>query len=148
MFSEKAVKIMEAVDKHVSDMNKKVKHPYFFTWNLPTNHIHQDVTEISYFGVDIGKHLIQETAENIERCSPVILLYFFGRINNLSECTVPGNIADYWNVHFTKIIQKNYFALDCAARGFHSINNAEFMIDASNNIEDNEIGEKNIPEDV
>jgi hypothetical protein len=139
MFSDKAIKVMEAVDKHVSDMNKKVKHPYFFTWDLPTNHIHEDVTDISYFSVNIGKYLIQETPENVERTIPVILSYFFGRINNLGKCTVPDNIADYWNSIFTRIIQKNYFALDCAARGFHNINNSEFMIDSPNDIKVNDV---------
>lgn len=128
MFSEKGLNILEKVDKYVSEMNEKVSHPYFFTWSFPTNHRHTEITEISYFSIDLGKYLIQETEENIERCTPVSLLYFFGQIQNIEHCIVPDNIADFWNKKFTEIISKNYFALDNAARGYHNINNSEFNI--------------------
>lgn len=100
----------------------------FFTWGFPTNHRHTEITEISYFSIDLGKYLIQETEENIERCTPVVILYFFGRLQDIEHCTIPDNIADFWNKKFTEIIHKNYFALDNAARGYHNTNNSEFMI--------------------
>jgi len=133
MFSNKDIEIFNIIDKHVSDMNCKLKHPYFFTWSLPTNHIYGN--GISYFCINLGKYLIQETSECIESSEPVEILYFFGRLSNLNSCTVPENIADLWNSRFTTLIQKNYFALDNAARGFHNINNSEFKNGVPNLLE-------------
>jgi hypothetical protein len=142
MFSVEDIKTMEIVDKHVSDMNALIKYPYFFSWSLPTNHVHKDSARMSHFCVNLGKYLIQETADNIERCTPVEVLYFFGRINNLASCTVPDNIADHWNETFTSIVYKNYLALDCAARGYHNINNSEYPVNAQAKVENIEFCKK------
>jgi hypothetical protein len=145
MFSAEAIRIIEIVDKHVSEMNKSVKSPYYFTWALPSNHSHVEITNVSHFCIKLGKYLIQETAENIERNAPVELLYFFGRINNLASCTIPDNIADHWNVLFTSIIHKNYLALDYAARGYHNTNNSEFRVITSESKIDSEDSEVDFP---
>lgn len=142
MFSEDSIKIMETVDKYVSDMNNKTFYPYYFTWSFPINHRHEDDTNISYFCINIGKYLIQETEDTIERNIPIEIPYFFGRLKNINKCVIPEDIADCWNKLFTRIIQRNYFALDNAARGYNNINNSEFMIDASKDSEDEEMNIK------
>lgn len=127
MFTKESLEVIEAVDKHVSNMNSKVKYPYYFSWSMPTNHRHTDKTQITYICVRLGKYLIQETKERINGCTPVEITYFFGQVKSLEKhCTVAENIADLWNEHFTKIVSQNYFALDNAARGYHNPNNAEF----------------------
>jgi hypothetical protein len=127
MFTEQSIKNIEIIDRHVTKMNKLVKHPYFFSWSLPTNHRHTEITNLTYFCIDLGKYLIQETKSEIERCNPIKIMYFFGQVRNLRHCKVEKNIADFWNDEFSKTIFQNYFALDNAARGFHNVNNSEYV---------------------
>jgi hypothetical protein len=129
MFTKETIEIMETLDKHVSEMNKKVKHPYFFSWSFPTNHRHEENTKGLYFCIHVGKYLIQETEKTVERCQPVILPYFFGPMpRHLIDCTVIENIDDWWANTFGELIHRNYFALDNAMRGYHNLNNSEFMV--------------------
>src|SRR5271169_1046732 len=98
MFSEKSLEFIQKIDEQVSKMNSKVKHPYYFSWSFPTNHRHEEQTELSYFCVNLGKYLLQETKDTVERCQPIELPYFFGNISViLDQCEVSENIADIWS---------------------------------------------------
>lgn len=118
------LEILNKVDEFVTGLNDKVKHPYFFSWSLPTNH--KTSEPVSYFCIWIGKYLVQHTKNTTDRGQPILTTYFFGRLSDLEHVEIPENIATWWTENFSEIMKKNYTALDAIARGFKDQNYSEY----------------------